>query len=72
MTWEKIFLKNHTQNVVEELFPDPFLKTKSEDISGSIVSNFIQFGFIVCQVEGYHNTLKLSYKPLPCTSFKLF
>ena len=51
MTWEKIFLKNHTQNVVEELFPDPFLKTKSEDISGSIVSNFIQFGFIVCQVE---------------------
>ena len=21
-----IFLKNHTQNVVEKLFPDPFLK----------------------------------------------
>ena len=33
----KFFLKNHTQNVVEKLFPDPLLKTKSEDISGSIV-----------------------------------
>ena len=37
MTWGKFFLKNHTQNVVEKLFPDPLLKTKSEDISGSIV-----------------------------------
>ena len=27
--WEKIFLKNHTQNVIEKLFPGPFLKNKS-------------------------------------------
>ena len=29
-----IFLKNHTQNVVEKLVPDPFLKIKIDDISG--------------------------------------
>ena len=33
-----IFLENHTQNVVEKLFPDPFpKKSKIEVISGSIV-----------------------------------
>ena len=36
-TWEIFFLKNHTQNVVEKLFPDPFLKIKFEHISESIV-----------------------------------
>ena len=30
-------LKNHTQNVLQILFPDPYLKIKIEDISGSIV-----------------------------------
>ena len=30
-----IFLKNHTQNVMEKIAPDPFLKI--EHISGSIV-----------------------------------
>ena len=24
-----IFVKNHTQNVVEELFPDPFVKSQN-------------------------------------------
>ena len=32
-----IFLKNHSQNLVEKLFQDPFLKTKIEHISGTIV-----------------------------------
>ena len=27
--WETFFLKNHTQNVVEKLFPDPFLKNQN-------------------------------------------
>ena len=26
---EIFFLKNHTQNVVEKLFPDPFLKSQN-------------------------------------------
>ena len=32
-----IFVENHTQNVLEKLFPDPYLKIKIEHISGSIV-----------------------------------
>ena len=31
------FSINHTQNVVEKLFPDPFLKKQTKHISGSIV-----------------------------------
>ena len=33
---ETFFSKHHAQNVVEKLFPDPFLKIKIENISGSI------------------------------------
>ena len=36
ITWETIFLKNHTQNVVGKLFPGPFLKNQNEHISGLI------------------------------------
>ena len=32
----KFFLQDHTQNVVEKLFPGPFLEIKIEHISGSI------------------------------------
>ena len=31
------FLKTYAQNMVEKLFPDPFLKVKVEHIPGSIV-----------------------------------
>ena len=34
--------------------------------------SFIQFVFIVCQVEGYENILKLSYRPLAFTSQQAF
>ena len=27
--WKSFFLKNYTQNVVEKLFPDPFLKNQN-------------------------------------------
>ena len=27
--WEKVFLENHTQNMVEKLFPDPFPKSQN-------------------------------------------
>ena len=37
--------------MVEKLFPEPFLKIKIERISESIVESFIQFVFIVSQVE---------------------
>ena len=32
--------------------------------------SFIQFVFIVCQVEGYQSILKLSCRPLAFTSYK--
>ena len=49
-----------------------FWKIKIEHIFGSIVKRFIQFVFIVCQVEDYRNILKLSRRPLAFTSDKAF
>ena len=43
-----LFMKNYTQNVVEKLILDLFLKIKMQHISGLTVWNFIQFVFIVC------------------------
>ena len=80
ITWETFFLKDHTQSVVEKLFPDPFIyktlnywrrdnaqiwlfiKVKFEHISR----------YIVGQVVGYWNILKLSCRPLAFTSHKTF
>ena len=58
--------------MVEKLVPEPFPKMKIEHISGSIASSLIQFTFIVWQVEGYRNILKLSCRPLAFTSHKAF
>ena len=53
-------------------FQTLFWKIKIGHISGSIVYSFTQFMFIICQVEGYQNILKLSRKPLACTSYYIF
>ena len=47
-------------------------KNKIEDISGSVVLNFMQFVFIVFQVEIYQIKLKLSCRPLAPTSYEVF
>ena len=65
-------MKNYTENMVEKLFPDPFLKNLNWAISGSIAQSFMQFVFIVCQVERYRNILKLGCRPLARTSSKAF
>ena len=39
----KIFRKNHTENAVEKLFPDPFLKNQ----------HFMELVLIKYQVESY-------------------
>ena len=65
-----IFLKNHTRNVVEKLFPDPFLKNLPY-LWINILKFYTVF-FIVCQVEDYRNILKLSFRPLAFTSHKGF
>ena len=51
-------LKNHTQNVVEKVFPDLILKYQDWAM---------QFLLFKCQVVAYQNKLKLSCKPLAFT-----
>ena len=65
-------LKNHSQNVVEKLLPNPFLKNQNQYISESIAKSLMQFVYIVCQVESCQNILKLSYRPLAFTLCKAF
>ena len=62
-----IFLEK--SETVSRSFPK---KIKIEHNSGSIVSCFIHFVFIVCQVEGYQNIFKLCCRPLVFALFKAF
>ena len=67
------FLEKSYTKCGGETIHRPFLKKiKIEYISGTIVESFIQFVPIKCQVEGYRNTLKLSFRPLAFTSSKAF
>ena len=43
----RFFLKNHAQNAMEILFPDPFLKDKK----AVYIQSLIQLVFMACQVE---------------------
>ena len=68
-----IFLEKSSTKYVGKTSPTPF----SEKLKLSVSLNqwsksFIQFAFIVCQVEGYRNTLKLSCEPLLFTSYQTF
>ena len=63
-----LFLKIHTQTVLEKLFRLPFLKNQNGAYLWII--SFIQFAFIVRQVEDYQNIMKLRYRPIPFTSHK--
>ena len=60
--------KSHTQNVVEKLIRDPFLKNQHRAYLW--IKNFTQFVFIICQVERYQNILKLSFRPLAVPPYK--
>ena len=66
-----IFLGKSSKNVVE-YYETLFYKIKIEHISESVVQSFIQFVFIVCQIDGYPKILKLSCRPLAFTSYKAF
>ena len=58
--------------MAEKLFPDPFLKNQNSPFFGSIVSSFIEFALIECQVDKYQNILKLGCKSLTFNSNKAF
>ena len=57
--------------MMEKLFPDPFLKNQNSAYLWINSVKFYTVCFIVCQIEGYRNILKLSCRPLAFTSFKL-
>ena len=67
-----IFLKSHTQNVVEILFSDPFSKNQNWAYFWINSVKFYIDCFIVCQVEDYQKILKLSCRSLAFTSYKAF
>ena len=71
MTREIFFLKNHVQNKVEKLFPDPFLKKIELSIYLDQQSKVLYSLFLLhVSVEGYRNILTLSCRPLAFTSHK--
>ena len=61
-----IFLEKSYRKCIEETIPRPFSKKLKLRISLNI------FVFIVCQVEGYQNILKLSCRSLAFVSYKDF
>ena len=72
ITWETFFLKNHTLNVVEKLFPGHFLKNHYWAYLWINIPRFIYFVSIVCQVEEYRKSLKLNCWPFAFTSYMAF
>ena len=72
ITWEALLLKNHIKSVVEKLFSDIFLKNQNCAYLWINSLSFMQFLFILCQVEAYRNILKLSCRSLAFTSHKVF
>ena len=67
-----IFLKNHTQNVVEKPFPEPFLKNQNWVYLWVNSLRFYKVWFYWMPSEGYQNILKLNCRPLAFTSWKTF
>ena len=65
-------MKNHTQNVLEKLFADPYLKNQNWAYLWINGLKFIPFEFFVCRVEGYRIILKVSCRSLGFTLYKAF
>ena len=63
-------MKNHKQNVVWELCPDPFPKNQNLEYLWINSLKVLQFVFNLHTVEDYHNILKLSCRALAFTSYK--
>ena len=69
----KFFLEKSYTKCGGEIIPIPFSKKPRLSISLDQYSlNFIQLVFIVCQVEGCQNILKLNCIPLAFTSYNAF
>ena len=66
--WEPFFLKNHTQNMMQKLFPDLFMKNQNWDQQSTASYSL----FLLCVKLSAIEMLKLSYRPLAFTSCKAF
>ena len=67
----KIFLKKSYTKCNGEFIPRTFYKKSKLSILWINVVKFYSF-FIICQVEGYRNILKLNCRPLATTTYKAF
>ena len=56
------FLKNHTQNVVEKLVPNPFLKNQELTYLGITSMKFDKVVFIVCPGQGQSKYIEIKVK----------
>ena len=65
------FLKDHTENVVKKLSPEPFLQNQNWAYLWTNGPKFYIF-YILCHIEVYQNILKLSCRPLAFTSHNSF
>ena len=67
------FLEKPYTKCDAETIPRHFCKfIKIEHTSGSIFQSFIKFAFVLCQVEGYPNIMKLICRLLDFTLCKAF
>ena len=69
ITWEPFFFKNHSQNVVEKLFPDPFLKNQNWTYLWINNLKLDKVFFIICQLGAI---LIRNCKQLALISYKAF
>ena len=63
-----IFLEKSYTTLGGETIPRPFCKNQNWARLSINSLKFIRFVFVLCQVEGYRNILKLNCKPLAFTS----
>ena len=65
-------MKNHAQDVVEKLFPDPFLINKNWACLWINIIKFHTVFFNLWQLKDHRNILNLSCRPFAFTSYKTF
>ena len=67
---KNIFLEKLYTKCGGETIPTPFSKISKLSYLWINSLKFIQFDFIVCQVEAYQNILKLNWRLIAFTSYK--
>ena len=69
---EKFFSKNHTQNLVEKLVPDPFLRLKLSVYLDQQSEILYSLFFLFCPIRGLPKYTKAKVLPLAFPHINLF